>query len=923
MGILFSCSDDGKTKPVEPPIMIPEPPEVVNYAITTSAGTGGTITENQTIESGKSVSITAKANEHYQLKEWTGDCGTFSKDNLKITITATKNCQVSAVFEKIKYTITVITDSGGSIGEQTELQREQGETLAFTATPEENYQFSRWLVDEDSDCPTLSDITNPDVEFTVQGNCKLEAVFVKQSRTITTSSGEGGSVTPTTIVEHGDSVTITAKQDENYELTEWTGDCGSFSKDSLKVTIIVTKDCQISPVFEKIKYTIKAISTSGGSIGGQAELQGKQGDKVIFTAVPEENYQFSQWLIDEDSDCPILSDTTNPDVEFIVQGNCKLEAIFVKQSRKVTTSYSEEGGDVTPTTIVNHGDSVSIVAEPDENYELTEWTGDCGSFSKENLEINFTVEKDCHIEAVFSKISAAFITIDEKGTIKIEDGNEDLIGKTITKYINDRVGEVELVVVDDEILRRRVKSGQDIENIVTTYVKDMSKLFLLDDEIEQDISSWDVSNVTNMTQMFSQATSFNQDISEWDVSNVTNMTQMFSQATSFNQDISEWDVSNVTNMSYMFQQATSFNQDIGSWDVSNVTNMNQMFLQATSFNQDISEWDVSNVTNMSYMFQQATSFNQDIGSWDVSNVNIMNQMFLQATSFNQDISEWDVSNVTNMSYMFQQATSFNQDIGSWDVSNVTIMNQMFLQATSFNQDIGSWDVSNVTSMRSMFREVPSFNQDISDWDVSNVKSMTQMFFGATSFNQDISDWDVSNVIDMSFMFRGATSFNQNIGSWNLSIVISLREMFFGATSFNQDISDWDTNKVTDMSNMFESAISFNRDISSWDVGNVTNMQRMFASASSFNQDIGSWNVSNVTKMRYMFNKAASFNQDIGSWDTNSVNDMTWMFRDAEVFNQDISDWKVGGVKKCEGFAFGTHAGFTTARQPSFSNCQPD
>jgi len=54
-----------------------------------------------------------------------------------------------------------------------------------------------------------------------------------------------------------------------------------------------------------------------------------------------------------------------------------------------------------------------------------------------------------------------------------------------------------------------------------------------------------------------------------------------------------------------------------------------------------------------------------------------------------------------------------------------------------------------------------------------------------------------------------------------------------------------------------------------------------------------------------------------------VTDMTRMFWEAEDFNQDISDWKVGGVKKCETFAVGTHAGFTTARQPSFSNCQPD
>ena len=143
--ILFSCSDDGMPEPNEPPtVMTPEtsePTQTEKYTISTSAGTGGTITGNQTIESGQSVSITATAQEHYQLKEWTGDCGTFDKNNLKISFTASKNCQVSAVFEKIPYTITATSTSGGSIGEQTELNKVQGDTVTFTAIPEENFNL--------------------------------------------------------------------------------------------------------------------------------------------------------------------------------------------------------------------------------------------------------------------------------------------------------------------------------------------------------------------------------------------------------------------------------------------------------------------------------------------------------------------------------------------------------------------------------------------------------------------------------------------------------------------------------------------------------------------------------------------------------------------------------------------------------------
>ena len=99
-------------------------------------------------------------------------------------------------------------------------------------------------------------------------------------------------------------------------------------------------------------------------------------------------------------------------------------------------------------------------------------------------------------------------------------------------------------------------------------------------------------------------------IENWDVGNVTNMSQMFNVATNFNQDISNWNVGNVTNMSHMFTGASNFNQDISNWDVGNVTNMSQMFRGASNFNQDISNWNAGNVTNANLvgMFENVSFF---------------------------------------------------------------------------------------------------------------------------------------------------------------------------------------------------------------------------------------------------------------------------------------------------------------------------
>ena len=111
-----------------------------------------------------------------------------------------------------------------------------------------------------------------------------------------------------------------------------------------------------------------------------------------------------------------------------------------------------------------------------------------------------------------------------------------------------------------------------------------------------------------------------EDVTNIDTAGITDMSWLFYNATSFNQDISKWNVSNVTNMSFMFSNAEKFNQDISNWDVSSVEDMYSMFYKASSFNQDISKWDISNVEFIYSMFELASSFNQlNISKWSNKN----------------------------------------------------------------------------------------------------------------------------------------------------------------------------------------------------------------------------------------------------------------------------------------------------------------
>jgi surface protein len=431
-----------------------------------------------------------------------------------------------------------------------------------------------------------------------------------------------------------------------------------------------------------------------------------------------------------------------------------------------------------------------------------------------------------------------------------------------------------------------------------------------------DVTQVDTSTITDMTYLFNDNTVFNQDISAWNMSAVTDMSSMFMNATVFNQNISGWDVSASESFSNVFRGTQAFNQPIGSWNTSSATQMALTFYQANAFNQDVSGWDVSSVTYSTAFnsgspltcanipplpeastgcalppvtlseLQTMIANGDDVTQVDTSGITDMFGLFKNNASFNQDISGWDTSNVTNMSQMFYGATAFNQPLNSWDVSKVTNMSYLFYNAI-YNQPLELWDMSSLTDLSSMFRSNAVFNQPLNNWGftLTSATNMKQMFSGASAFNQDISNWNTYNVTNMNSMFYQARVFNQPLSSWNTYNVTDMGYMFSGTFDFNQDISGWNTGKVTDMSYMFYSASVFNQPIDSWNVSNVTNMHTMFAYNSVFNQPLSSWNTGSVTVMTNMFKNNTGFNQDISTWNVSFVTSS--------------ADFNLGSILTCE------------------------
>ncbi len=657
--------------------------------IITSVSQGGQITPPQTVEHGQAVSITVGLEEDYTFKAWSGTCGEFNPLETTITFTATKDCEISAILEQKTYTITALASEGGSIRGFTEREMIKGQTVSFMAVADQHHEFAQWRADESSDCPDLLEPMKATISFEVIGNCVLEAVFLKTSRTIITSVNKGGTITPTKKVPHGQAVSITVGLEEDYTFKAWSGTCGEFNPLETTITFTATKDCEISAILEQKTYTITALASEGGSIRGFTEREMIKGQTVSFMAVADQHHEFAQWRADESSDCPDLLEPMKATISFEVIGNCVLEAVFIKTSRTIITSVNK-GGTITPTKKVPHGQAVSITVSIDEGYRFQAWTSNCGDFSSHRATtITFMATKDCQVTAMLEEEPLPVddcsnpLEIAPNGhTLRVKPACEShrttLVGQTVTFH------GVDYTIVDNEKIKEQRNQGRSMAHIVTTFVTDMRGLFSRNQGCDEHNKNCQFINST-----------FNENISTWDVSKVTTMDLMFSGAQAFNQDIGHWDVSSVTTMGAMFDGASAFNQDIGDWTISKVTDTNNMFAGASKFNKDIGDWDVSKVTSMGNMFSGAVAFNQDIGDWDVGNITSMSSMFYRASAFNQDIRDWNVSNVTNMFRMFYRASAFNQDIRGWNVSNVTTMTAMFTGASAFNQDLSGWIVNNV------------------------------------------------------------------------------------------------------------------------------------------------------------------------------------------------------------------------------------
>ena len=390
------------------------------YALTVNIDGEGAVNEEvisagklADYDSGTVVRLTAVPSDLWTFVGWTG---AIESTEAVVELTITEAKEVSAVFIKEQYPLTINIEGEGSVTEEVissgKLEDyESGTVIRLTAVPDSQWQFVGWSGSIES--------TNSVVELTMTEAKEVSAFFIRKQYPLTINIVGKGSVTEEVIntgkLQDYDSDTVvrlTAVPDNEWDFVGWTGEILSANP---VIELTMTEAKEISAFFVKKQYPLTINIEGEGTVTEEIISTGKiqdydSGSVVRLTAVPANQWKFVGWTG--------AIESTNPVIELTMTEAKEVSALFVKIRYPLTVNIEGEGTVIEE--IINGGklqdyDSGSVVrltAAPSNDWEFVGWTGAVES-TDPVIELTMTEAKE--VTAVFTKIRYP-LTIDIEGS---------------------------------------------------------------------------------------------------------------------------------------------------------------------------------------------------------------------------------------------------------------------------------------------------------------------------------------------------------------------------------------------------------------------------------------------------------------------------------------------------------------------------
>ena len=253
------------------------------YSITVVQPTGGTVSASATsATAGTTIELTANPAEGYTLDYFTLDGERINGDTF---IMPARNVEVSAVFTANAYSITVVQPAGGTVTAFA-TSATAGTTVKLTATPAEGYTLDYFTLDGAR--------INGNTFIMPARNVEVSAVFTANAYSITVVQSTNGMVSASaTSATAGTTIELTATPAEGYTLDYFTLDGERINGDTF---IMPARNVEVSAVFTANAYSITVVQPTGGTVSA-SKLSAFFGEAVELTAVPDEGYELSHYVV--------------------------------------------------------------------------------------------------------------------------------------------------------------------------------------------------------------------------------------------------------------------------------------------------------------------------------------------------------------------------------------------------------------------------------------------------------------------------------------------------------------------------------------------------------------------------------------------------------------------------------------------------
>ena len=185
----------------------------------------------------------------------------------------------------VKYSINVVQPANGSVAASA-TSAAAGTIIELAATPAEGYTLDYFTLDGER--------INGDTFIMPARNVEVSAVFTANAYSITVVQPTGGSVAASaTSATAGTTIELTATPAEGYTLDYFTLDGERINGDTF---IMPARNVDVSAVFTANAYSITVVQPTGGTVSA-SKLSAFFGEAVELTAVPDEGYELSHYVV--------------------------------------------------------------------------------------------------------------------------------------------------------------------------------------------------------------------------------------------------------------------------------------------------------------------------------------------------------------------------------------------------------------------------------------------------------------------------------------------------------------------------------------------------------------------------------------------------------------------------------------------------